>query len=123
MTDKDVLDKFGVKPSECSCNTCKNMCMTDPCIPTLEEAHRLVNEGYPNKLNFTILAAPVAINLIGHPVKLMAPKFINNRCVFLDESNLCQLHEKGLKPIEGRFAHHEKPTDLSLFKAILETWL
>lgn len=37
-------------------------------------------------------------------VPMVAPKEVDGRCTFLDDKGKCQLHDKGLKPLEGRVA-------------------
>jgi hypothetical protein len=93
-----------LKTSECSCDVCKNMCRRTPCLPTPEDVVKLMAAGHKSKLRATIYAGPFT----DVPVRLVAPHYDEERkaCAFLDDNNLCILHESGLKPLEGKLANH-----------------
>lgn len=99
------------------------MCRTAPCIGTREDILKLVKSGYGNRLFPTILAHPKVLELFGKTVPIMASKFENGKCTFLTDDNKCDLHDKGLKPTEGKITIHSEPTDINVFKKIIETWL
>lgn len=52
MTDiQEISVKSGIRPSECSCEKCKNLCRT-PCLGTPEDINKLLEAGYGKRLNF-----------------------------------------------------------------------
>ena len=105
------------KETSCKCNACKNMCRVSPCFPTPAEADKLMELGYYNQLkNTTYLDITT-----GQPYTVLAPELLSTGCVFLTEKGLCELHEKKLKPLEGRLAHHELP-DMGLRAWVAAKW-
>jgi hypothetical protein len=78
------------------------MCLNVPCIPTPAGAAELIKAGYKQGL------APTCIidRLSGLVNYVIAPIMTSRGCVFLDHKNHCILHDKGLKPLEGKLAHH-----------------
>ena len=45
-------------------------------------------------------------------------------CAFLNDQNLCSLHDAGLKPTEGKFASHSpNQNGKSLTLEIAKTWI
>jgi len=102
----------------CSCDTCKSMC-DRPCWPAPSEAEALIEAGYGDKLMLdhwvgspqdnpaeeycgdTRILAPACKGYEGR----RAPFWPEGGCAFQNENNLCALHNKGLKPIEGRLAN------------------
>lgn len=93
------------KESSCSCNKCKDMCKTAPCLGTPKDISILYLAGLGEKLSGTIWM-PGAILGICEPIKMIQPKFENGKCVFLNENDLCELHDLGLKPTEGKMTLH-----------------
>jgi hypothetical protein len=74
----------GIKQISCACEACKDACRTCPCIGTPEDIDRLVTAGHANRLRLVLWGA----------------------CTFFTENGLCELHDKGLKPTEGRLSNH-----------------
>jgi hypothetical protein len=102
---------LGRKAAVCSCDGCRSMCKNSPCLPTPEEALRIMDAGYVKEMVLTTVMVPgETINSeVGY--ECIMPEAVkdtssptNERCVFLDHRDLCVLHDKGLKPVEGRFA-------------------
>ena len=115
----------------CSCNTCKGMCMR-PCWPTPAEAQKLIKAGHgarlmmdwwegggPNGSNIEILA-PASSGYEGGTAPYSAN---SSACNFQNAEGLCELHDSGLKPVEGRFASC-KPgvTPPGLHKEVAMSW-
>jgi hypothetical protein len=105
----------------CSCKACKGMCKKTPCLGTPSDILKIIEAGYKKEIASTYWAAGVVHGQ--GPIEMFQPfQNKNGRCVFLDCNDLCKLHDKGLKPIEGRLASHkQKGTPLAFFVA--RTWL
>lgn len=102
----------------CKCDKCVEMCQNQPCSPTVGEAQKLIDAGLANKLSV------LHVTERGYDLEILIPSMqgyeSDNRipsswyqvgnCVFL-ENNLCVLHDRQLKPIEGRFADCKKKND------------
>ncbi len=75
-----------------------SMCKRCPCVGTPEEMMAIIKK-FPHKLSVSVLA------LSGFSY-VIAPKFNNekSRCVFLNSQDNCELHDLGLKPMEGRLS-------------------
>jgi hypothetical protein len=113
----------------CDCSECQAMCQRRPCWPTPLDAQRLIAAGYADRLmidwwfdraqNKTVyvLTPAIAGRESGE-----SPAHPAGRCTFLNENNLCQLHDLDLKPTEGRIAlcHDRSPTDLH--ERMGQTW-
>lgn len=94
----------GVEPSECSCNSCLNMCRQTPCLGTPLDIHNLIEAGYGDRLSETVWVAGLRYGV--PPVAMIQSEFDEGRgcCTFLTDFGLCELHEIGLKPTEGKLA-------------------
>lgn len=105
MTELEKIEHAsGLKRSECSCGRCVQMCKTAPCIGTPQDILNIVNAGYRDRVAVTCWAAG---EKYGVPrLYIMAPLYDNDRgcCSFLDKNGLCELHDQGLKPTEGKLA-------------------
>ena len=107
-----------IKPNSCSCDSCKKMCNNSPCFPTPDEAQKLIDEGHADKLHMVVW--PV----MGVHAAITPKPAANGHCIFQDDAGLCTLHEAGLKPLEGRMAHHdhEPRMDFYLRLEVAQTW-
>lgn len=102
------MKKF--KEVVCSCKTCVKMCEHRPCWGTPEEIKKIIDAGYGSRLMMdywvgvgeedTDVPSPAIVGYEGR----RAPFIPQGRCTFLNAENLCELHDKGLKPLEGRVA-------------------
>lgn len=116
----------GYEANNCSCMACKTMCLSSPCFPTPEEVVRLDKMGFGSDLMFTMFMNPETKEIYA----LVAPRStekmggIINQCTFHNAQGLCDLHELGLKPTEGRLANHnQKHSDtVRLRVATCELW-
>lgn len=99
-----VVKKTGLKPNECNCSKCVKMCRTTPCIGTPEDIAKIAQAGFEERLQVTMWASGMPYGI--PPVPIIAPRFDTERgcCTFLTEFGLCELHESGLKPTEGKLA-------------------
>lgn len=93
----------------CACERCKGMCAGSTCLPTPDEARRLIRAGYATRLATYHFAG---LSFVG-PAPAGREGALNlthtryGACTFFREG-LCELHDKGLKPLEGRIAHHDR---------------
>ncbi|MBD5237737.1 MAG: hypothetical protein HDS62_09485 [Bacteroidales bacterium] len=115
------MEDYGYKVTECSCDKCKNQCRT-PCLGTPEDIDRLIRAGYGDRLAPTLWGAGILIGCTNKIIKLIAPKQEDNGwCAFRTSDGLCELHDKGLKPTEGKLTHHSNPLKVSPNRNL--TWL
>lgn len=105
-------------PTSCSCDTCKAMCRRSPCMPTPADVRALERAGYGQHLKASTYI-DVGAGMI--PYVAVMPRSTEAGCIFLDCNGLCVLHDQGLKPTEGRLAHHSGP-DNGLRVSIARTW-
>ena len=100
-----IMRKTGRKPIECKCQKCKQQCKT-PCLGTPEDILRLIKAGYKERLAITHWWVGIARGKLDFPViMIQARQEENGYCTFFHDG-LCELHELGLKPTEGRLSHH-----------------
>ena len=79
-----IIRKTGRKPIQCKCKLCKQQCHT-PCLGTPQDVLRLIEAGYKDRL--------------------AATEWYVDWCTFYKDG-LCELHDSGLKPTEGKLSHH-----------------
>lgn len=134
-----IMMKTGRRPTECRCYLCKRQCQT-PCLGTPQDILQLMDAGYIDRLKPTMWAAGVVMGLTSEPVPLIQAEClggdfdgmidlgVNSHCTFQREDGLCELHDKGLKPTEGRLSHHSIKLDnwkatKSISWAVVQEWL
>ena len=94
------------------------MCKQSPCFPTPQEVITLLQNGYQDQLSLSIYADSVSGK--DHPA--ITPKWTKDEgCTFQNKDGLCELHDLGLKPLEGRLAHHTLG-DSGLRIEVAQTW-
>lgn len=129
-----MVSKLNLAPNECSCDTCKEMCRR-PCWGTPEDAKKIIDAGYGHRLmrdfwggengdQNTEILCPA---LKGHEGQ-KAPFFPRSPdgCTFWKDG-LCELHDLGLKPTEGKLATcnpkiMDDDGEISLHEEIYMTW-
>ena len=100
-----IMRKTGRRPIECKCQKCKQQCKT-PCLGTPEDILRLIKAGYKERLAITRWWVGIARGKLDFPViMIQARQEENGYCTFFHDG-LCELHDLGLKPTEGRLSHH-----------------
>ena len=97
-----------IKETSCSCDKCKNMCRTAPCLGTPEDIIKICEAGFQGKIALTGWATGLVMGVYHKPITMLQAKFENGKCSFLDDNDLCILHDLGLKPTEGKLAHHNE---------------
>lgn len=109
--------------SVCACAVCVGFCQKHPCLGTPEEAEKLLDAGFadrmmldcwyypsmshPEKTENVYRVQPAGKGNEGKQAGFWAP-FKEWPCTMLTEEGKCLLHDPGLKPLEGRVASHEK---------------
>ena len=102
-------------PITCSCDGCKRMCAASSCLPTPAEARALIRRGYGARLStYAFAPDPESMRYVGPSPKGQegARDLWNTACAactFHTDDGRCELHDLGLKPLEGRIAHHDRP--------------
>ena len=100
-----IMRKTGRRPIECKCQKCKQQCKT-PRLGTPEDILRLIKAGYKERLAITHWWVGIARGKLDFPViMIQARQEENGYCTFFHDG-LCELHDLGLKPTEGRLSHH-----------------
>lgn len=94
----------GRYPVSCDCPRCRRQCLT-PCLGTPEDIRRLVEAGYEKDLRLTFWAVGMLVGRISFPIPMIQAYQTSHGCVFWRDG-LCSLHDKGLKPTEGRLSYH-----------------
>jgi hypothetical protein len=99
-----------IPDTTCSCHCCQSMCMGVTCWPTFEEVKTLIELGYGDRLMCNWFLKRDEEILILTPANAgkegrWASFLPLGQCTFLEEG-MCQLHDKGLKPCEGRKVDH-----------------
>lgn len=126
--ETEIMTVSGTYSCQCSCEKCKNLCRT-PCLGTPEDISALISAGYESRLAPILWGVGMLAGLIGYPIKMIQPKIEDNGwCTFRTADGLCELHDKGLKPLEGKLAScRPKPANWDIRKdytwLIAKTWL
>jgi hypothetical protein len=102
---------------DCTCEKCRRMCALRPCWPTPDEAKAIEEAGYGDRMAETAIFHGDEM----HTVRCPAPRgkagtFALEQtgpCTFF-RNGRCELHRKGLKPKEGRLAHHTMTREQSI---------
>lgn len=91
-----IKRKTGKKQTNCKCELCKSQCRIG-CCGTPDDITALINKGYANRLNAIVQNDVVVVK----PIVNKETGF----CTFY-KNGLCELHNLGLKPTEGKLSHH-----------------
>jgi len=102
---EEIARKTGYTHQSCSCSQCANMCQT-PCLGTPEDMLKIVEAGYVDRIALSAWWVGALAGVYPGGIDLFAPlQGENGWCTFYKDG-LCELHELGLKPTEGKLAHH-----------------
>ena len=104
-----IIRKTGRKPIQCKCKLCQQQCHTN-CFGTPQDILRLIKAGYADRLAPTEWWAGMVMGCTDHPVVMVQPINDGEWCTFF-HNGLCELHDKGLKPTEGKLSHHSIKVD------------
>lgn len=131
LNKKTNISDYVALNNECSCSICKSMCHKAPCIGTPDDIEKIKSAGFGHKIADTVVLNPITLAVFEQGlVEIEAPVFDDSRgcCSFLTENGLCELHDLGLKPTEGRVSSCSSDTRrISLVKDcyiyILQKWM
>lgn len=104
----------GRKPCQCKCKKCKDQCHT-PCLGIPQDIERLIDAGYIDRLAPTCWGTAVMLGIDKEPVYMIQAKTEGDFCTFYHDG-LCELHDLGLKPTEGRLSYHTIKKDSIKFR-------
>lgn len=113
-----IIRKTGRKPVECKCEKCKSQCVISPCLGTPEDIEKIIDAGYKERIFPTDWAAGLVMKVTNDIVEMYQPEHKETGCTFF-KNGLCELHDKGLKPTEGRLSHHSHKIDNFVVKKSL----
>lgn len=115
-----------VLPSECDCEKCSNMCHA-PCCGTVEDIQNLIDHGFGDRLmlddweDAEIMIKPA----LKFSESQTAPYNTASElgCTFWIDGK-CELHNIGLKPLQGKLAHHSLDDESwnYISKVIRKSW-
>lgn len=104
-TTEKIIRITGRKPVACRCTSCRNQCKRAPCLGTPQDIWALIEAGYEDKLAVTAWCVGMAVGKLPFPIPMVQVIHTSDGCVFF-QNGLCELHDRGLKPTEGRLSHH-----------------
>lgn len=111
-TLEKISRKTGRKLIECKCQLCKQQCKVSCCIGTPQDILKLINAGFRDRLSFTDWAAGIMMGVTKDVVPMVQADYDSDKgsCTFFN-NGLCELHDAGLKPTEGKLSHHSTRLD------------
>lgn len=104
-TTEKIIRITGRKPVACRCASCRNQCKRAPCLGTPQDIWALIEAGYEDKLAVTAWCVGMAVGKLPFPIPMVQVIHTSDGCIFFQDG-LCELHDRGLKPTEGRLSHH-----------------
>lgn len=102
---------MSLTPITCSCSKCQSMCANTVCLPTPEEARELAKK-FPERMAVFKFEpgndeySYVAPGIAGREHEILNTT-TGGACTFFANGK-CELHDLGLKPLEGRLAYHDR---------------
>lgn len=110
-TFQKIIRKTGRKPISCKCQLCKNQCVVSPCLGTPQDIENIIDAGYADRIKDTSWATGIVMGWNTEIISMYQAEFTPTGCTFLSITGQCELHDKGLKPTEGRLSHHTIKVD------------
>lgn len=104
-----IIRKTGRKPVQCKCKLYQQQCHT-PCLGTPQDILSLVEAGYADRLAASEWAVGMLMGITDHSITMVQAIQEGDYCTFFHDG-LCELHDKGLKPTEGKLSHHSIAPD------------
>jgi hypothetical protein len=114
------------KTTECDCDKCSSMCRA-PCTGTPKCIEAIMDAGYGDRLcldDWPHQPTDIHPALKGYEgTKAPYATASLKGCTFWINGK-CELHEKGLKPLGGKIAHHAQPSEewLAFAELCVQTW-
>lgn len=96
---------------------------------TPSDIEKLKAAGYADRIYPTVWLAGIAMGIINFPIEMEQPLYDTARgCCTFFKDGLCELHELGLKPTEGKLSHHIHKAETfskqkNLTYAVAKTWI
>jgi hypothetical protein len=87
-------------------------------LGTPDDILKLINAGYTDKLALTHWAVGLFIGKLPFAIPMVQIRQTDKGCIFFKDG-LCELHELGLKPTEGRLSHHDIKLENFIFELSL----
>lgn len=113
-----IIRKTGRNPISCKCEQCQAQCKRTPCLGTPQDILALIKAGYKDKLVLTIWEVGYVLGKIDYGIPMVQPRQTEMGCIFF-EGGLCQLHDIGLKPTEGKLSYHTVTKENVKFSRLL----
>lgn len=123
-----IVRKTGRKPVSCKCVKCKSQCAVTPCLGTPQDIMALVDAGYADVIYPTDWKVGQMMGITDKVVPMFQLEQRKDGSCVLFKDGLCTIHEKGLKPTEGKLSHHSYDVDNFVAKKslgwnIAKTWM
>jgi hypothetical protein len=120
------MTKLKVQESECACERCRKMCRA-PCCGTPADVKALMDAGYGDRLMLddwegqADMIKPALKGWEGEKAPWNTESYLG--CTFWIDGK-CELHDLGLKPEQGKLAHHSNTDEQndSIGQHIELTW-
>lgn len=119
------------QPPACACAACQFDCQM-PCWGTPSDVQALIDAGYGARLTLELWTKTPKVEFLTPALKgfegKRAPRTPYSRagCTFWTDARLCEVHDAGLKPLEGKMSHHhpalKKVDGMKLRRWIAEQW-
>lgn len=124
-----IIRKSSRKPVSCKCVSCQSQCMREPCLGTPSDIQKIKDAGFSDRIVPTAWAAGILLRVTTEVIEMEQPLFdpLKGSCTFFN-NGLCELHDLGLKPTEGKLSHHSIKKDnyngsRSLSWLVAKTWI
>ena len=101
-----ISDATGQASIECSCSTCKNMCIHTSCLGTPKDIEAIIDAGFGQYIKHSIWGVGFMMGFYAGFIDMYQLESTDKGCV-LYKNGKCMLHRNGLKPIEGKLATHD----------------
>lgn len=112
-----IILRTGRVQTHCKCAVCQSQCR-NPCLGTPDDIIRIIEAGYADKLSLTAWMVGIRAGKLDFPIPMVQAKVTESGCVFF-KNGLCELHELGLKPTEGKLSNHTTRLDNYIFELSL----
>lgn len=84
--------------------------MVAPCLGTPEDIEKIIDAGYGERIMSTAWGAGIMMGVNNQVIEMYQAEQRSSGCTFFKDG-LCELHDLGLKPTEGKLSHHSITTE------------